>query len=108
MQSYVQSFLNGQPVKDYAKAPEEYACIPLDSPIVRLRIDVDFTNQTDKASFSYATEDTPDEFHPLGITHQLYFRLDHFTGCRFALGYFSTQKAGGYADFMNFKYLYTE
>ena len=108
MQGYVQSFENGRPVKDFAKVPEEYACIALPSPVVHLRIDVDFTDQTDKANFSYATEDTPDKFLPIGITHQLYFRLDHFTGCRFALGYFSTQKAGGYADFMNFRYLYSE
>ena len=108
MQGYVQGFENGRPVKDFAKAPEEYACVPLSSPVVNLKIDVDFTDMTDKATFSYATQNAPDTFLPIGQTHQLYFRLDHFTGCRFALGYFSTEKAGGYADFMNFKYLYTE
>lgn len=108
MQTYEQRFENGQPVKDFAKAPAEHACIPLSCPTVTLRIGVDFTDMTDKAKFSYATAEDPDTFHPIGITHQLYFRLDHFTGCRFALSYFSTQKSGGHADFMNFKYLYTE
>jgi len=108
MQAYVPSFENGRPVKDFAQAPEEYACIPLSSPVVTLRIEVDFTDMTDKANFSYASADAPETFLPIGITHQLYFRLDHFTGCRFALGYFSTRVSGGYADFMDFKYQYTE
>lgn len=104
MQGYVQGFENGRPVKDFSKAPEEYACIPLSSPIVRLKIEVDFTDMTDKASFFYAPAGTED-FTRIGVTHQLYFRLDHFTGCRFAMGYFSTEAPGGCADFMEFRYL---
>ena len=42
---------------------------------------------------------------PLGgmsFVHKLYFRLDHFMGCRVGLFLYSTQKPGGSADFMNY------
>ena len=46
---------------------------------------------------------TEEGYLQLGEPHQLRFRLDHFTGARFALSFFSTAKAGGTAVFRDFK-----
>ena len=45
---------------------------------------------------------TEDGFKQIGTPHKLRFRLDHFTGCRFALSCFATETAGGEAVFNNF------
>lgn len=76
--------------------------IRLNGPVIRLRIDVDYTDLKDVAVFSYATEK---KFEPLTFTHKLAFRLDHFCGSRFALFNYSTRKVGGTAVFTDFKYL---
>ena len=44
-----------------------------------------------------------DKFEQIGNPHQLRFRLDHFTGARFALSHFSTAQAGGTAVFKGFE-----
>ena len=46
--------------------------------------------------------ETADGFKQIGTPHALRFRLDHFTGARFALSCFSTVRAGGTAVFKNF------
>ncbi len=46
---------------------------------------------------------TEEGYLQLGEPHQLRFRLDHFTGARFALSFFSIAKAGGTAVFRDFK-----
>ena len=40
----------------------------------------------------------------LGERHRLYFRLDHFAGCRFALAVYATRESGGEAVFKDFVY----
>ena len=47
------------------------------------------------------------DFIKLGETHKLFFKLDHFVGCRFGLFLFSTKETGGTAEFSGFRY-YTE
>ena len=47
---------------------------------------------------------TPEGARQIGAPHKLRFRLDHFTGCRFALSCFSAVKAGGTAVFTDFIY----
>lgn len=39
-----------------------------------------------------------------GLEHKLHFGLDHFTGCRFGLAFYSTKQVGGKAVFMDFRY----
>ena len=63
-----------------------------------VKIICDFTNDT-----ATCFAKTNDDFIQLGASHPLKFRLDHFTGARFALSCFSTAKAGGTAVFKDFK-----
>ena len=66
---------------------------------VELRIVADFTDGIDEVRFFYKNEN---DWKQLGPVHKLYFRLDHFMGCRVGLFLYSTQKPGGSADFMNY------
>ncbi|MBO4484238.1 MAG: family 43 glycosylhydrolase [Lachnospiraceae bacterium] len=75
--------------------------IPLDGPVVRLKIDADFTDMKDEVTFSYEKDGT---FARLGEPHKLVFRLDHFTGARFGLCVFATKEPGGTAVFREFRY----
>ncbi len=85
-------------------------CIPgdlvekilLPSPVVRLRIDLNFENLEDYAAFSYKTDK---RFEKLSYIHKLAFRLDHFCGVRFGLFCYSTSDFGGTAKFTDFKYV---
>ncbi|MBO4775654.1 MAG: family 43 glycosylhydrolase [Lachnospiraceae bacterium] len=47
--------------------------------------------------------ESSDGLKQIGTPHKLRFRLDHFTGCRFALSCFSTESFGGSAVFKNFR-----
>ncbi len=87
---------------DEPDAPEkEHERIALDGPRVRLKCSVDYRDGKDSAEF-FAEKD--DSWVKIGVSHHIVFRLDHFCGCRFGLFYQSTEKTGGYADFMEFKY----
>ncbi len=79
----------------------ERECVPVESAKVRFKIDVDFEKMKDEAIFFY------DEGHgwkQIGTPKKLYFKLDHFTGCRFGLFVFATKKIGGKAAFSEFIY----
>ncbi|MBO4637557.1 MAG: family 43 glycosylhydrolase [Clostridiales bacterium] len=41
---------------------------------------------------------------PFGNVHELHFKLDHFTGCRFGLFCYATEVTGGTASFSDFIY----
>ena len=86
---------------DYTEPATEHARMPLDSPIVTVMARTDFEDKKDEATFVYKDSE---QWQQLGITHKLYFKLDHFTGCRFGLFLFSTEQTGGSVDFTNFKY----
>ena len=68
---------------------------------VFLRVDMDFTNRTDKATFWYSTDST--SWKQIGNTLSMKYNLTHFTGYRFGLFAYSTKSAGGSADFDWFK-----
>lgn len=91
-----------QPETNINFTPVEYARIPITDEEVTLMVRVDFTNQKDSAEFFYESKGY---FRKLGVTHSLYFRLDHFTGCRFGLFCYSTKQTGGQAEFKNFVYV---
>lgn len=80
---------------------EEYARIPINNPIVTLKLSVDFKDMIDEAEFFYKEGEA---WSKLGTTHKLHFKLDHFVGCRFGLFLYSTKTIGGAADFSDFKY----
>ena len=69
---------------------------------INVRIECDFSK--DQATCYVETEAG---FVQIGTPHDLHFRLDHFTGVRFALSCFSTEKTGGTAVFNRFEYSVT-
>lgn len=70
---------------------------PVESDKITVRVECDF--ETDTATCFIKTGDG---FKQIGTSHKLRFRLDHFTGCRFALSCFSTESTGGTAVFSGF------
>lgn len=82
---------------------QEWEAVLVEGNRFRLKVDADFTNMRDEVKFCYF--DRNDFcYKKLGITHKLYFKLDHFTGCRFGLFVYSTKETGGYAQFGDFVY----
>ena len=81
----------------------EWESIPWESSQVQLRVEADFDQMKDQAVFFYRACST-DPWTQLGPVHKLYFRLDHFTGCRFALAAYATKETGGTAVFSHFVY----
>ena len=79
----------------------EYEKIKLDTECVRLKVKLEFEMMKDEAEFFY---ETSGEWKKIGITKKLYFQLDHFCGCRFALFFYSTKNVGGSAGFRDFIY----
>ena len=71
--------------------------IPVTGGLLSVSVECDFT--TDTATCYIATSEG---FRQIGTPHRLKFRLDHFTGCRFALSCFSTKESGGTAVFRDF------
>lgn len=77
--------------------PTEEESVPIDQDRVYLRVDMDFTNRTDKATFFYSLDSLT--WLPIGNTLQMSYDLKHFVGYRFALFNYATKSSGGYADF---------
>lgn len=69
---------------------------------ITLGIGVDFSDRKDLAEFYY---DDGTGMKKAALTKKLLFRLEHFTGNRFALIYYSTKESGGFADFSDFRYI---
>ncbi len=86
--------------KDTA-APVLLEKIPVASDRVKFRIGVDFQQMKDEAVLYF---DVGEGYQQLGGPQKLYFRLDHFTGCRFGLFIYSTEKIGGRVTFSGFIY----
>ena len=87
--------------RHYDEIPVEVESLPLPSPQVTFRLEIDYTDMRDTARFLVRTAAG---WIPIGHPHRLWFKLDHFTGCRFALFTQATQHVGGHADFMRFRY----
>ncbi|HBA47344.1 MAG TPA: acetyl xylan esterase [Lachnospiraceae bacterium] len=86
---------------DFLDPAVEYERTAIDSDCVTLKVHTDFTDKLDEAACYYLADG---EWKPLGIRQKQYFKMDHFTGCRFGLFLFSTKQTGGRADFLKFRY----
>lgn len=84
---------------------EEYERVRLWETAVTLKMSVDFSQMKDEAEFFYLVGT---KWKKLGRTQKLYFKMDHFTGCRAGLFLYSTRQTGGTADFMDFRYEVTK
>jgi hypothetical protein len=79
----------------------EQEAYPIQTTALRLKVEANFAEQTDEAMFYYQEAG---QWKQIGNTHKLYFRLDHFTGCRFGLFVYSTLQTGGRGTFREFAY----
>lgn len=79
------------------KGNSQEASVSISQNRVYLRIDMDFTNKTDKATFFYSLDST--KWNSIGSTLQMQYTLTMFMGYRFTLFNYATKSAGGYADF---------
>ena len=70
---------------------------PLNQTKVWLRVDHDFNNRTDKATFFYSLDGK--NWQVIGDTLQMHYDMPDFCGQRFMLFNFATQQVGGIADF---------
>lgn len=71
--------------------------VPLDQEIVYLRVDCNFENRADDATFYYSLDGN--SWTRIGAILQMSYTIPHFMGYRFGLFSYATQLAGGYADF---------
>ncbi|MCR5805299.1 MAG: glycoside hydrolase 43 family protein [Clostridia bacterium] len=71
--------------------------IKLSNDRLTVRISCDFTEDTATCYVKLNGE-----FKKIGEPHKMRFRLDHFTGVRFALSYYSTVQTGGTAVFTDY------
>lgn len=79
--------------------------IEIPGPEVRILASADFGHMEDTVEFFYESEG---RWKKIGRKHKLFFRLDHFTGCRYGLFHYATGQPGGDAIFKDFRYHYTE
>jgi beta-xylosidase len=78
-------------------SPVEAANVPITQDRIYLKVSMDFTDLTDKASFYYSLDGT--EWRAIGNTLQMSYTLPHFMGYRFALFNYATETKGGFVDF---------
>ena len=88
------------PPKDLS-AGKEWESVFTNEDKITLKISVDFWHMKDEAEFFYLCQG---KWKKIGPTHKLYFKMDHFTGCRFGLFTYATKETGGKAGFLNFVY----
>lgn len=80
---------------------EEVESVPLDQQVVYFKVNCDFRERTDKATFCFSLDG--DEWIKIGKPHQMLYTLPHFMGYRFGLFNFATKTTGGSADFDYFR-----
>ena len=85
--------------------PVEAAAVPFDAERIYLRIDANFRNRTDRATFLYSLDG--ENWETIGSSLRMSYTLPHFMGYRFALFNFATEEAGGFVDFDYFRTGYT-
>ena len=68
---------------------------------INLKIAFNLEKDVQQATLFYANDNSP--FNQLGTPVPLRFTLDHFTGVRFGLFYYSTKESGGQIEFSVFK-----
>lgn len=84
---------------------EILAKIQIANPCMRFRIEADFSDVEGKTDFYINLNK---KWKKVGITHKVYYHLDHFAGCRYAMFAYSTYETGGSAVFKDFIYEYNE
>lgn len=78
--------------------PTEIERLPLKQKKVHLKIDCDFTNRRDVATFYYSMDGKT--WKAIGNELKMQYTLmEHFMGYRFGLFMYATQQTGGWADF---------
>lgn len=80
---------------------KDVASIPLNQNEVYFRIDMNYQNQADKATFYYSLDGN--NWTKFGDEIKMEYKLTHFMGYRYGLFHYSTRSAGGYADFDYFR-----
>jgi beta-xylosidase len=78
--------------------------IALGQNTIFLKIDCDFTNMKDEATFFYSLDGKV--WNPIGRTLKMKYTIPHFMGYRFGLFNYATKNAGGHADFDWFRIRY--
>ena len=84
-------------VSAQSEHPQEIKSIPLTQDIAYFKIDCDFRNKTDKASFFYSLDGN--NWTKIGSELKMAYTLPHFMGYRFGLFNFATKTTGGSVDF---------
>lgn len=77
--------------------PEEVETRELNQDKVFLKIACDFTNMKDEALFYYSLDGK--NWHSIGNTLKMKYKLTHFMGYRFGLFNYATRQTGGRVDF---------
>jgi beta-xylosidase len=77
--------------------PVEVQQVTLTQNNVYLKIDCDFADKKDIATFSYSLDGKL--WQPIGGTLKMTYTIPHFMGYRFGLFNYATKEIGGYADF---------
>ena len=86
--------------------PVEVQRIPLTQNQVYLKIDYDFTDMKDQATFAYSLDGKA--WNRIGDTLKMTYAIPHFMGYRFGLFNYATKNPGGYADFDWFRIKYRD
>ncbi len=76
--------------------------VELNGNVVYLRLDCDFNNRVDKATFYYSPDNK--EWTKLGTDFKMVYNLKHFMGNRFGIFNYATKAQGGYVDIDFFEY----
>jgi len=98
--------LNGQKyifmVSNKTDRPTELQSVPLTQNKIFLKIECDFRNRTDVASFFYSLDGKT--WTTIGGPLKMeYTLMEHFMGYRFGLFNYATKETGGFADFDYFR-----
>lgn len=88
-------------VNAQTETPKEVARIELHQDRIYLRIDMDFRESKDIASFYYSLDGK--RWSLVGDELQMRYSMPHFMGYRFALFNFATRTTGGFVDFDFFR-----
>ncbi|WP_234795158.1 glycoside hydrolase family 43 protein [Hymenobacter arizonensis] len=84
-----------------SEKPVELQRIPLTQDKVYFKIECDFQDRKDVATFFYSLDGK--SWQPIGGPLKMAYTLPHFMGYRFSLFNYATQATGGYADFDYFR-----
>ncbi|GAB3296386.1 glycoside hydrolase family 43 protein [Hymenobacter humi] len=85
-----------------SEKPVELQRLPLRQDKVYFKIECDFRDRKDVATFFYSLDGKA--WQPVGKPLKMAYTLPHFMGYRFALFNYATQAAGGCADFDYFRF----